>query len=110
MRCDYVKIYVIICVLGNHFFSFKKTLMIHHFTFCMVVRTMTMIMMILTTYITEQGVGVSEISYFWPNKAWNICQDTNICSVFLVVERVLNLTAHVDARGGSEGETDEWRG
>jgi len=37
---------------------------------------MTMILMILTAYVTEQYVCVGEISYYWTTKFWNYRQNT----------------------------------
>ena len=37
---------------------------------------MAVIMMILTVYVTEQNVGVGEISYIRTTKFWNRRQDT----------------------------------
>jgi len=35
-----------------------------------------MILMILTAYVTEEGVWVGEIWNFWATKFWNRRQDT----------------------------------
>jgi hypothetical protein len=42
----------------------------------MVVRTMAVILMIVTVYVTEQGVSVGEISTFWATKLWTHHPDT----------------------------------
>jgi hypothetical protein len=55
---------------------FRYTVMIHRVTVFMVVRTMTVILIILTVYVTEQSVWVGEISNFSATKFWKHRQDT----------------------------------
>jgi hypothetical protein len=50
--------------------------MIQLLTVCIVVRIMAVTMMIFTLCVTEQGVCVDEIPYFWATKFWNHRQET----------------------------------
>jgi len=56
IRHDYVRNYVTFCVSENQFFLFRHTVMIQLVTVFMMIRSMAVILMILTVYVAEQSV------------------------------------------------------
>jgi hypothetical protein len=53
------------------------------FTVVMMVRTIAVILLILTVYVTEQSVSVDELSYLWANKSGITASTPNIFSGLL---------------------------
>jgi hypothetical protein len=63
-RRDYERNYLNFKFQGTNFFSFGLTVLIQRYGVCTMVRMMTMILIILTVYVTEQNVRIGEISYY----------------------------------------------